>query len=72
MHLDEILEKLKSGKKRGTRNRQFLGDDVLYYFVPPRLSEECDNRAKQLKCYGNAVVPYQVLPVFEAIKAVEG
>ena len=42
-----------------------------YEFEPPRLSEECENRAKQLKCYGNAVVPYQVLPIFEAIKAVE-
>lgn len=43
-----------------------------YEYEPPRLIDSCDNLAKQLIGYGNAVNPYQGLPVFEAIKEVSG
>lgn len=39
-----------------------------YDFEPPRIIDKCDSLAKQLKGYGNAVVPYQALPIFQAIK----
>gem|GEM_PF-3911347 len=51
MLLDETLEKLKSGKKRGTRNRQFLGDDVLYYFVPARMFYVAQNQNRYPTAY---------------------
>ena len=37
----------------------------------PRTVTGCQNRAKRLKCLGNAVVPAQARPFFEAIKVIE-
>ena len=36
-------------------------------YEPPRTVTVCPNRAKRLKCLGNAVVPHQARPIFEAI-----
>ena len=40
-------------------------------YEPPRTVTGCPNRAKRLKCLGNAVVPAQARPFFEAIKVIE-
>jgi hypothetical protein len=40
-------------------------------YEPPRVITGQKNRAKRLKCLGNAVVPQQIYPIFAAIKAVE-
>jgi hypothetical protein len=38
-----------------------------YPYEPPRTVTGCPNRAKRLKCLGNAVVPAQARPFFEAM-----
>lgn len=45
------------------------GYDVAdqYPYEPPRTVTGCPNRAKRLKCLGNAVVPAQARPFFEAM-----
>lgn len=42
-----------------------------YPFESPRTTTGCKNRAKQLKAYGNSVVPQQVYPFFKAIAEIE-
>lgn len=42
-----------------------------YSYEPPRLVTGQKNRAKRLKALGNAVVPQQIFPVFQAIMEVE-
>jgi len=42
-----------------------------YPYEPPRTVAGCPNRAKRLKCLGNAVVPAQARPIFEAIRIME-
>ena len=39
-------------------------------YEPPRTVTGCPNRAKRLKCLGNAVVPQQAVPIFEAIRQI--
>jgi len=41
-----------------------------YPYEPPRTVTGCPNRAKRLKCLGNAVVPQQARPIFEAIRQI--
>jgi DNA (cytosine-5)-methyltransferase 1 len=36
-------------------------------YEPPRTCGKIPNRAKRLKCLGNAVVPQQAAPIFRAI-----
>lgn len=38
-----------------------------YDYEPPRTCTKLTNRAARLKCLGNAVVPQQAYPFFEAI-----
>lgn len=42
-----------------------------YPYEFPRTTTGCKNRAKQLKAYGNAVVPAQAYPFFKAIAEIE-
>lgn len=39
-------------------------------YEPPRTVMGCTNRAKRLKCLGNAVVPAQARPFFEAMESI--
>lgn len=41
--------------------------ELQYPYEPPRTVTGCPNRANRLKCLGNAVVPAQARPFFEAI-----
>jgi len=41
-----------------------------YPYEPPRTVTGCQNRAKRLKCLGNAVVPAQARPFFEAMASI--
>ena len=43
-----------------------MGEDQ-YHYEPPRTITKCADRAKRLKCLGNAVVPQQAYPLFRAI-----
>jgi DNA (cytosine-5)-methyltransferase 1 len=62
------------GTKHGGRN---LADEALlpatgqYPYEPPRVITGQKNRAKRLKCLGNAVVPQQVYPILKAIVEIE-
>ena len=42
-----------------------------YPYEFPRTTTGCKNRAKQLKAYGNSVVPQQAYPFFKAIAEIE-
>ena len=42
-----------------------------YDYEPPRVTKGQKNRAKRLKCLGNAVVPQQIYPIFAAIAEIE-
>ncbi len=42
-----------------------------YPYEPPRTVTGCPNRAKRLNCLGNAVVPAQARPFFEAMAIME-
>ena len=44
-----------------------LMGESQYPYEPPRTVTGCSNRAKRLKCLGNAVVQHQARPIFEAI-----
>jgi DNA (cytosine-5)-methyltransferase 1 len=44
-----------------------LMGESQYHYEPPRTVTGCPNRAKRLKCLGNAVVPAQARPFFEAM-----
>ena len=47
-----------------------LMGESQYPYEPPRTVTGCPNRAKRLKCLGNAVVPQQAVPIFEAIRQI--
>lgn len=51
---------------------QVVGISPQYSYEPPRVIQGQKNRAKRLKCLGNAVVPQQVYPIFAAIAEIEG
>ena len=42
-----------------------------YPYEFPRTTTGCKNKAKQLKAYGNSVVPAQAYPFFKAITEIE-
>ena len=44
-----------------------LMGEEQYPYEPPRTITKCADRAKRLKCLGNAVVPAQARPFFEAM-----
>jgi len=56
-----------------TAENEYLRRQVVHIHAdqhpwePPRTVTGCPNRAKRLKCLGNAVVPAQARPFFEAI-----
>ena len=47
-----------------------LMGESQYPYEPPRTVTGCPNRAKRLKCLGNAVVPAQARPFFEAMASI--
>ena len=47
-----------------------LMGESQYPYEPPRTTSGCKNRAKRLKCLGNAVVPAQARPFFEAMASI--
>jgi len=42
-----------------------------YSYEPPRVISGQKNRAKRLKCIGNAVMPQQIYPIFKYIASIE-
>ena len=51
-----------------------MDGDILWCIEPPdipRLCPDVKNRAKRLKCLGNAVVPAQVYPILKYIADME-
>lgn len=66
------------GKEYTGKNRHALklgncinAETGQYPYEPPRVISGQKNRAKRLKCCGNAVSPYQIKPIFDAIVAIE-
>lgn len=54
--------------------RRREADGAEWWKVEPgvgRVVTRISNRVDRLRCLGNAVVPYQVLPIFEAIRKIE-
>nr|WP_320146018.1 hypothetical protein [uncultured Anaeromusa sp.] len=63
----------KDGKKvQFHLDNQVAGISQQYSYEPPRVIQGQKNRAKRLKCLGNAVVPQQIYPIFAAIAEIEG
>ena len=48
-----------------------LMGESQYPYEPPRTWRNIPNRAARLRALGNAVVPVQAYPFFEAIKVIE-
>lgn len=44
-----------------------LMGEEQYPYEPSRTVKKCNDRAKRLKCLGNAVVPQQAYPLFRAL-----
>lgn len=66
------------GKEYTGKNRHALklgncinAETGQYPYEPPRVISGQKNRVKRLKCCGNAVSPYQIKPIFDAIVAIE-
>ena len=49
----------------------FDSENGQYDYEPPRVIQGQKNRAKRLKCLGNAVVPQQIYPILAAIAEIE-
>lgn len=52
MYLDEVLELLESGKKRGARHREFLKNEFLCYFTYAQVFYITQNGAR----YNSAII----------------
>ena len=63
----------KSGKKQGGRKTRGLGGGLWWPAEPDvgRVAHGVPSRVDRLKCLGNAVVPQQFYPVFQAIAEIE-
>ncbi|WP_319403226.1 hypothetical protein [uncultured Anaeromusa sp.] len=62
----------KDGKKvQFHLDNQVAEISQQYSYEPPRVIQGQKNRAKRLKCLGNAVVPQQIYPIFAAIAEIE-
>lgn len=74
----EMVKAILEGRKTVTRRAAFPADDFrefhtsLYPDGVPRIASGIKDRAGRLKCLGNAVVPQQFYPVFQAIADIGG
>lgn len=79
LRMEEHRSKSDIGQEDSRRNnhtgREKENGSWKWWEVEPNVGRVADvipNRVDRLRCLGNAVVPYQIYPIFKAIAEIEG